>query len=259
MGDDDLLYRGVVASTYDLLIPADEIDDEDFFRKAIADAGEPALEIGCGTGRLLIRYLEDGLDVEGVEPSAEMLEICRRKAKERGIRTTLHQQTMEMLDLPRRFRTIYVPVSSFMLVTDRRDAMTALERFLCHLSSGGKVLIPLHLPLKADFGIGPAPENEWRLRREGTRPDGITVRCWERVSYDHREQVRHARLRYEALVDGEVTKTEERSTSLRWYAQDEFGELLEKVGFSRIRAVRGHTLEPAGSDDASFTFIAQRA
>jgi ubiquinone/menaquinone biosynthesis C-methylase UbiE len=253
------LYTGVVAWTYDLLIPAGEIDDEDFYRQAISESGEPALEIGCGTGRLLLRYVEDGFDVEGVDPSAAMLGICRRKAGEKGLEPSLHRQTMESLELPRKFRTIYIPVSSFMLVTDKHDVERALDRFLQHLEPGGKVLIPLHDPLKSDYGIGPAPEDEWRLRREGTRPsDGATVRCWERVTYDLANQIRSSVLRYEIVRSGEAAETDERSTALRWYTQEQFRELLDKAGFSNVRAVRGQTNEPAGADDAEFTFIAER-
>ncbi len=258
MIENDRLYEGVVASTYDLLIPAHVLDDDDFFRQAISENGQPALEIGCGTGRLLVRYLEEGLDVEGVDPSVEMLEICRRKATDKGLAITLHQQTMQALDVARRFRTIYVPVSTFMLVTNPRDVSAALARFYEHLSPGGRVCIPLHLPLRSDFGIGPAPEKEWRLRREGTLPDGVTVRCWEHVRYDRDAQIRHARLRCEAIEGGQITKTEERETTLRWYAQEEFRELLEKAGFSNVRAVQDHSQNPAGRDDAAFTFIAER-
>ena len=51
----------------------------------------PALEIGCGTGRLTIPYLEAGLDVEGLDSSGQMLEICRTKAAARGLLPVLHQ------------------------------------------------------------------------------------------------------------------------------------------------------------------------
>ena len=90
LGDDAGPYRGLCASTYDLLVPPDAVGNVAFFRELIRDAGEPALEIGCGTGRLLLQYAAAGLDVEGVDLSEEMLGICRTKAAALGVDVGLH-------------------------------------------------------------------------------------------------------------------------------------------------------------------------
>ncbi|RYD65398.1 MAG: class I SAM-dependent methyltransferase, partial [Verrucomicrobiaceae bacterium] len=36
-----------------------------------------SLEIGCGSGRLLLPLLQKGHNVEGLELSREMLDLCR--------------------------------------------------------------------------------------------------------------------------------------------------------------------------------------
>ena len=43
----------------------------DFFRRYV-EAGQPALDLACGTGRLLVPFVEAGLDVDGVDVSADM-------------------------------------------------------------------------------------------------------------------------------------------------------------------------------------------
>ncbi len=50
-------------------------------------------------------------------------------------------QEMQDLDLPRRFRTICVPSSSFQLVLDPADASQAMQRFHNHLEPGGALLM----------------------------------------------------------------------------------------------------------------------
>jgi ubiquinone/menaquinone biosynthesis C-methylase UbiE len=121
-------YRGVLASTWDLL-RGDTSDwpDRPFYRDIILQNGQPALDIGCGTGRLLLDYLADGIDIDGVDNSPEMLAICGEKAQKLGLHPTLFQQSMEALDLPRRYRTIMVPSSSFQLVTDHEAGFTNMR------------------------------------------------------------------------------------------------------------------------------------
>ena len=64
------------------------------------------LDVGCATGRLVIQYRSEGLDVDGVDLSPEMIEICQRKADKAGVPVALYQQPMEELELRRRYRTL---------------------------------------------------------------------------------------------------------------------------------------------------------
>jgi SAM-dependent methyltransferase len=74
--------------------------------RPFVEVGQPALDAGCGTGRLLLPYLRDGLDVDGCDVSPDMLAECRRLASAEGLEPTLHTQALHELDLPRRYRTI---------------------------------------------------------------------------------------------------------------------------------------------------------
>src|SRR5436190_23495097 len=123
MSAEDYEYRGLIAQAWDLLRgDTSEWEDRPFYRDIIRVNGQPVLDIGCGTGRLLLDYLVEGIDIDGVDVSPEMLELCRQKAHKRGLHPTLYQQPMEALDLSRSYRTIMVPSSSFQLLTDPHDA-----------------------------------------------------------------------------------------------------------------------------------------
>ena len=251
-------YRGLCASTYDALAPPDAVGDVEFFRSMIAADGEPALEIACGTGRLLLQYVAEGFDIEGIDLSPEMLEICARKARESGLDVTLHRQTMQELDLERRFRTIFVPYFTFQLLMQDEDIAAALQRFRKHLEPAGQLLLPLFLPFEADVGQDAAPEGEWRLRRESADDDGGKIRCWEMASYDFGAQVKHSRLRFEVVDDaGDVIDSEERSLGVRWYTQEQMAARLATAGFTVVAALCGHSHGPAKPDDTSFTFVAR--
>ena len=115
----DVEYRALLARTWDFL-RGDTSDwpDRPFYLEAIGRFGEPVLDVGCGTGRLLLDYLGQGIDIDGVDVSDDMLELCRAKAPDFGLQPRLYRQGMESLDLPRRYRSIIVPSSSFQLLLD---------------------------------------------------------------------------------------------------------------------------------------------
>src|SRR5580698_11368183 len=98
MPDQDYEYRGLMAEAWDLLRGDTSVwTDRLFYRAIIERQGGPALDVGCGTGRLLLDYLSAGLDVDGVDNSPEMLAICREKAAAAGVDVEgrLFEQSME--------------------------------------------------------------------------------------------------------------------------------------------------------------------
>lgn len=115
-------YSGLAASLYDLWWGEKPLLDDAFYRRMLEQLPGPALEVGCGTGRLLIPYLRDGFEVEGVDCSAEMLALCQKKAEHFGLKPLLYEQFMQKLDLPRHYRTIYIPFRSFQLLIETPTA-----------------------------------------------------------------------------------------------------------------------------------------
>ena len=82
MADQDYEYRDLLAKTWDLMRgDTAQWPDRFFYREFIDRHGGPVLDVGCGTGRLLLDYLMDGIDIDGVDNSPEMLALCREKAR----------------------------------------------------------------------------------------------------------------------------------------------------------------------------------
>src|SRR5207245_328364 len=110
-----------------------------YFQKFVEEDGQPALDVACGTGRLLIPYLRAGLDVDGCDISADMLSLCRERAELEGVSPNLYPQAMHQLDLPRKYGTIIV-CDGFGLGGNRQDDLEALRRFHHHLEPDGVLL-----------------------------------------------------------------------------------------------------------------------
>jgi SAM-dependent methyltransferase len=262
---EDYEYRGLMAQAWDLLRgDTSEWPDRAFYRALIEQGGGPVLDVGCGTGRLLLDYLAAGLDVDGVDNSPEMLALCRAKAAAANIDVASHlfEQEMATLALPRRYATIIVPSSSFQLMTDAPTAAQAMTRFFEHLAPGGILVMSIMSKVWPGRRT-PAhmQRSDWHRLVERQRPeDSATIRRWVRARHDLVQQLQHEENRYELLHDGVVVETEShvRSPTLRWYTQAQAIACYEQAGFTNVTATSGFSFEPAAPEDTLFCVVGTR-
>lgn len=256
--DQDYEYRGLLAETWDLLRgDTSQWSDRFFYREFIEQYGGRVLDVGCGTGRLLLDYLGDGVDIEGVDSSPEMLHLCREKASELGLTPTLHQQSMEDLDLPHPYRIILVPSSSFQLVTDEDNARKTMDSFFRHIEPGGI----LNMPFMFLREEGTPLEADWLQDGEKERPeDGVLIQRWSRAKYDLEKQLEHTETRFERIVDGEIIFSEShtRSPATRWYTQDQAGDLYLQAGFTDLKMYSEFSRDPAQAEDRIFCVVGSK-
>lgn len=248
-------YGGMLAESWDLLRgDTSRWPDRAFYRGFIKEHGGRALDVGSGTGRLLLDYLRDGIDIEGVDNSPEMLVRCREKAKEIGLAPTLYQQSMVDLDLPHRYRIIIVPSSSFQLVTEIEDARRAMRRFFQHLEPGGLLIMPFMLIWQEGIPL----ENDWVQDGEAADPEeGVVIRRWSRSRYDLDQQMEHTETRFEKVIAGEIIYSEyhSRSPATRWYTQQQVRDIYRQAGFTDLRMYSEFSRQPARDDDRIFCVV----
>ena len=255
MPNPDYDYFGLLASTWDLW--RDDTAnwaDRFLFLDFVQHYGQPVLDLGCGTGRIVLDYLQHGIDIDGLDNSPEMLSICRAKAEKLGLQPTLYQQRMEALSLPRKYRTILAPSSALQLITDANTARETLRRCFDHLQPGGVFVTPFAF----DWREGDALDTGWELLFEKVRPeDNATVRHWTREWREPEQQLWHTESRFEVERDGHVlaTETQLRSPEGRWYTQAQVTALFHDVGFTNVQLFHEFTHEPARPADRLFTAL----
>jgi hypothetical protein len=182
-----------------------------------------------------LRWLAAGMDIEGIDSSADMLTILRRHAAERGLAPTLHHGSFAPLALGRTYAALMCVVGTFTLIDDRERARDALASYLEHLQPGGLVAITLVVP-RVNFG----EELTWRMRRTGTHPDGTTYLVHEAVRCDQEQRRQVTYNRMETFDGhGRLIGNDLRRFHLLWWERDEFSELLRSVGFVDVSAVGG--------------------
>lgn len=258
MADSDYEYRGLIATNWDLLRgDTSTWEDRFFFLDLVRESGAPVLDVGCGTGRLLLDFMEQGIETDGVDNSPEMLDLLRQKAEKMGLQPNVYLQQMESLALPRQYQTIIVPSSSFQLVTDHDKAREAMRRFYAHLLPVGTLAMPF-MVLYTQPSNERFVEEEWGEPRQRTRPeDGAVVTRRSRSTYDLQEQLESTEDRYEITLNGEViaAETYTRSPATRWYTQQQAIDLYKEAGFTGIRITSGFTMEPSKESDGVFCVI----
>ena len=237
-----------------------------YFRRFVERDGQPVLDVGCGTGRLLRPFLRAGLDVDGCDVSPDMISACREKAEREGLSPNLYVQAMHELELPRRYRTIIV-CGSFGVGSNRERGLQALERFYEHLEPGGTLLLDIEVPyaeakqwsywLKEERAALPEAAQPLGERRRGS--DGAEYALRSRIlELDPLNQHIRLEIHAERWRDGVLEVEEHHRLDIDLYFENELLLMLEGAGFADVVVHGEHTeREPTGEDDF-LVFVARK-
>ncbi len=239
-----------------------------YFRGVIERSGQPALDLGAGTGRILLPLVAAGLDVDGVDISADMLDQARSAGAALGLSPPLHAQAFHELDLPKRYRTIY-SVDSFGIGGFRSQDREALRRVHAHLEPGGTFVFSVDMPWAgADEafwsrwlpGRGPTLPSDWPA--EGERKltaDGDELELLVRsVDFDPLLQRRTIEMRARRWREGRVVEEDQRILHENLYFPQELLLMLDLAGFRDIAVEGRYDGQPATPGEETLVFVARR-
>ena len=237
-----------------------------YYKTLIETSGQPALDLGCGTGRLLLPFLRAGLDVDGCDYSKDMLAQCEERAKREGLSPGLYAQAMHELDLPRRYRTI-IACGVIGLGGERRLTRQAMRRCFEHLRSGGTFAFnmtarwndpPAYLSRLAE-NRQTLPD-EWPSSTERNRlTDGSELEIAVRnVSVDPLEETQTRQLRARLWRNGELIEEQVHTQRYEEYGKNELVLVLEQAGFQDIQIFGDFSDEPATADHRELIFVARK-
>lgn len=243
ISDNSSHYKGLLTTWYDTLIGGEK-EDIRFYKEIMQNSQCPALELACGTGRILVELLEDGYVIDGLDSSQDMLEVCQQKIDKLGYESKLYCQKIQELELERKYKTIIIAGGSFQLIDEFGDAAEALKRIYNALEYGGKLVLDLFIPWDE---IISNQEGIWKLGRIGSNDDDNT-RFVVHVAntFDLKNQIIDMATKYELYHQKQLIKTEYDNVKLRWYTINEFSLLLEKFGFGEISAKQKNIMSTHG-------------
>jgi hypothetical protein len=195
-----------------------------------------------------------------------MLARCRERAARDGLTPTLYAQAMHELDLPRRYRTVFV-CGGFGLGGSRDNDTEALLRFRDLLEPGGTLALDLYVPYEnADRWRYWLEAERRRLPEESIPPeparrtaDGIELGLRSRVvDFDPLEQVITYEMRARRWRDGRLEADERHTLKEVLYFRAEMVMMLRQAGFTDVRTEGDYRAVDATRDSTVLVFIAQR-
>lgn len=202
------------------------VEDLPFWLELAAAYPPPALELGCGTGRVLLALAQAGREIWGLDRDAAMLNLLSlHSEQDPSLRAHLVLADMVDFKVPEKFGLIISPCNTFSTLSDHQRR-AALARVRAHLLPGGCFSASLPNPhtlaqippqweaeLEDDF-LHPRTGNPVQVSSRYFRQDGDFVLEW---FYD------------ELLPDGSAARTtavvHHALTPLNTYLQD-----LEETG-----------------------------
>lgn len=239
------------ADFYDYVPPYRTRQDVAFYVEASKEAEGLVLEIGCGTGRVLIPTARAGVDIVGLDLSSPMLKVCRerleRESAEVQSRAQLVKEDMRTFSLDQTFRLVTTPFRPFQHLITVEDQMACLTNIHQHLEVGGRLILDIFNPslemlTREDIG------EEFGDEPEFTTPDGRRViRRQKIVAHDRFRQVNRVEIIfYVTYPDGRKERLVH-DFDMRYLFRYEVEHLLARCGFEMEDLYAGYDKSSFGS------------
>jgi SAM-dependent methyltransferase len=251
-------------ATYETAFSQMSRTDVPFYVDCHREAGGTTLELACGTGRVLIPCARTGGTIVGLDVSAPMLEVCRRKLAQEPEdvreRVALLEGDMTDFDLARTFDLVTIPFRAFqhLITVAAQQACLACVRH--HLAPGGRLVFDVFHPNPAYL----IPSPDFDAARQDIPatplPDGRTVSRASRITGRHRhEQYNDIEMIYDVThPDGRQERLVQ-PFPLRYFYRYEVEHLLALCGFRVVELYGNFDRSPFRDDSPEMIFVAAAA
>ncbi len=209
--------------------------DVRFYAEEAAKTKGAVLEIGCGSGRVLLPAARQGSTITGLDPSREMLKRLEAKLADEpaNVRTrvTLTEGDARRFDLGRTFALITAPFRVFQHMVSVEDQLAVLASVARHLAPGGRFVFDVFNPNFSVMTLDRTAESE--DTPEFALPDGRRMRRAARIANVRMlDQVNEVELIYYVTPkEGGEARRYVQPFPMRWFMPNEMRHLLARAGF----------------------------
>jgi SAM-dependent methyltransferase len=252
-----------ISELYDYVVPYAARLDIGFYVEAARKCGGPVLELGCGTGRILIPTVRAGVVISGLDASESMLAVCRAKlgAEPPDVqrRTDLHHGDIRGFELGRRFQLCTLPFRPFQYLLTVEEQLACLSTIRRHLEPNGQLVFDLFNPSVHNLAK-PVDQAETDEEPPFIHPDGRTVTRRSRIlERDLANQTFAGELIYDVTHPDGRTERLAHQYCFRYLFRFEAEHLLARAGFDVDHVYSGFDRASYGSQyPGELIFVARR-
>jgi len=222
-----------------------------------------SLEIGCGSGRLLLPLLENEHPIDGVEISSEMVTLLHQNAEKKALRSKLEQQDIHTtdilsLDLTKPYERVSIPAFTAQLFS-RQQFQALLNQLHQQTIDEARLYLTLFIPW-AEI-TGELREGEWYLDHQARIGDNKNTfaQCKTKFTINRLLQILSRRHHYTVTHPNGKKQQHRSSQDLQWYSYPEMQLLLEKADWTLTQLITDLDSEKAPDPDAHIlTIIAEK-
>jgi len=225
----------LLARYYDLE-NASFTEDLSFWLELAEEFGDPILELGCGTGRVLLNLARRGYAVTGLDNSPEMLDRLQTKLKQASTGhlptpPVLLQAAMNDFNVEgvAPFSLALIPFNTFMHLLTAAEQWAALNCVRRHLKTGGALALDLPNP-----GEAYAAQEQGLTLERSFMEGNCMVQQLSSVALDRAAQLAHITWVYDSIPPDGMVKRSVIPLTLRYTFPAEMSLLLEKCGFNLV-------------------------
>ncbi len=227
---------------------SDKTDDLRLYSRLAAQHDGAILDVGCGTGRVLIHLAQEGYHVHGIDSNRAMLDQLERKLTLLPhLREHVNTVQADVLsyDYPQKFALILLTYNALMHFHEQEEQIALLRRLRGWLAKDG--LLVIDLP-NAGPAFAAEDTDALTLERKFLDPETGHLVMLQSVSVlDRATQVLQVEWIYD-IVDGDGTVSRLVAPhQLRYFFLPELKLLLQLSGFT-LEAVYGDTAETPFED-----------
>jgi SAM-dependent methyltransferase len=251
-----------VAQLYDPVYERLTRRDIEFYVDYSRKAEGRTLELGCGTGRVLIPTAQSECEITGLDLSTYMLEVCRQKLlklpRDVQAHVNLIQGDMTNFKLGKKFALITIPFRPFQHLVSTDDQEDCLDCVWKHLLPDGLFVFDVFHPYVPRL-VDPKYLMEMEVDPRIELPDGRVLRRTTRIAAFHRaEQYNDIEIiHYITHPDGREERLVH-AFPMRYFYRYEMEHLLSLCGFMIKEFFGDFDRSPFTADSPEMIFVAEK-
>ena len=240
-----------------------DLVDLPFYVDLAKQIGGPILEMGCGTGRVLLPIARMGIEIHGLDNAPTMLGILRERIQNEPeqvrSKIALHQGDMRQFRGQKKYALVTIPFRPMQHMYTLEDQVAALKTGAFHLDDNGILALDVFFPKfqLMDVGIGEEMlELEWPAR---SHPGRIVRRYFKKDAVDKIHQVFSVTFIFRTYHNETLVSEETERIKLSYYAYPQLKALFRLAGLEAVEEYGSFSKTPLDNTAKEMIFLLRRA